>query len=123
MQGALGYGKGRTRLEVGTRVPCLVHGPGRIVSGVSTRELLSLVDIYRTVADLLGVNVPRKLPRPNSYSFVDFLTGAAKRGPREWMFAYRGTDRQIRSRDYICTSLGMMDCVYARGLKSLATLC
>ena len=45
--------------EGGFRVPFIVHWPGELQGGQSSDKLISLVDIFSTVSDLLGVEYGR----------------------------------------------------------------
>ena len=65
-------GKG-TLYESGVTVPMWVVGPG-VVPGVDD-SLLSMVDFYGTVTDLLGIERDRSTQGPDSVSFAPTLRG------------------------------------------------
>jgi arylsulfatase len=51
-------GKG-TCWEGGTRVPCLMRWPGRIPSGVENTQMLMTIDLFPTIARIVGADLPR----------------------------------------------------------------
>lgn len=55
-------GHGHILYEEGTRIPLIVHDPGRFESGERVREPVSQLDIAPTVLDLLGYEVPGEYP-------------------------------------------------------------
>jgi len=85
--GTHGYGKGSTTSEQGTHVPLLVWG-GPVKKRGKVKHLISLVDVYNTVSELMGAGVDAS--RPNSYSWAKFWTGESNSFIRKWMVAYRG---------------------------------
>mmetsp|Transcript_16399 Transcript_16399/g.40408 ORF Transcript_16399/g.40408 Transcript_16399/m.40408 type:complete len:476 (+) Transcript_16399:194-1621(+) len=101
--GSQTFGKGSLSSEEGVHVPLVVWG-GPIKKRGSVGKLISLVDIYNTVADMMGVGVD--VARRNSYSFADFLTGKSGKHVRKWMIATLTLNDviegiSIRSRSYI----------------------
>lgn len=50
-------GKG-TCWEGGTRVPCIMRWPGKIPAGTESRTMLMNIDIFPTVAKLIGAKLP-----------------------------------------------------------------
>ncbi|MEM8782090.1 MAG: sulfatase [Planctomycetota bacterium] len=59
-----------TNMEIDTRVPLLVAGPG-VVEGRETDALVELIDLYPTVTELAGVPTPGHV---ESTSFVPLLS-------------------------------------------------
>ena len=55
--GPLREGKG-TCWEGGTRVPCLMRWPGRIPAGTTSGDMLMTIDLFPTIAKLVGANLP-----------------------------------------------------------------
>lgn len=55
--GPLREGKG-TCWEGGTRVPCLMRWPGRIPAGTTSADMLMTIDLFPTIAKLVGANLP-----------------------------------------------------------------
>jgi len=51
-------GWGYTTTEGGQRVPCIVRWPGKIPAGARSDEVTSMMDLYPTVASLIGSSVP-----------------------------------------------------------------
>ena len=56
------------------RVPLIFNCPGRIRSGISSRELVELVDIYPTLMDLCSCSVPENNYELPGISLVGHLT-------------------------------------------------
>ena len=50
-------GKG-TSWEGGTRVPCLMRWPGKIPAGTDTMDMLMTIDLFPTIANLIGARMP-----------------------------------------------------------------
>ena len=50
-------GKG-TNWEGGTRTPCIMRWPGKIPSGVDCKEMLMTIDLFPTIAKLIGAEAP-----------------------------------------------------------------
>ena len=50
-----------TNFELDTRVPLIVRTPGMKSAGTSAKSLVELVDLYPTLAELAGLNVPNQL--------------------------------------------------------------
>ena len=70
----------RTMWELGTRVPLFVRAPwlGAAHAGSRFRELVELVDVYPTVAELAGVPLPTGESYPfDGRSLAPLLAGAA----------------------------------------------
>ena len=86
--GLLRDGKGST-FEGGMRVPGIMRWPGRIPSGMTTRELACHLDLFPTCLALAGVPRPRERLL-DGYDLSPVLLG---QGPtaRETFFYYRGT--------------------------------
>ncbi len=73
------------------KAPLFLAGPG-IPRGQSN-ALIYLLDIYPTIADLVGATVPRDI---DGVSFKPVITGKAKQARRELMLAYRDVQRAYR---------------------------
>jgi arylsulfatase len=51
-------GKG-TCWEGGTRVPCIMHWPGKIPAGTDSQQMLVNIDLFPTIANLAGAKLPK----------------------------------------------------------------
>jgi arylsulfatase A-like enzyme len=51
-------GKG-TSWEGGTRVPCLMRWPGKIPAGSDTMDMVMTIDLFPTIARLIGAELPK----------------------------------------------------------------
>ncbi|MBI4579892.1 MAG: sulfatase-like hydrolase/transferase, partial [Planctomycetes bacterium] len=80
-------GKG-TVTELGVRVPLIANCPGRVKSGVVSRELVDFSDFFPTLAEWTGATIPKDLPI-DGQSFACILRGGEKPG-RDWIFSYLG---------------------------------
>jgi arylsulfatase A-like enzyme len=90
-----------TLYEGGTREPCIVRWPGRVEAGGKSEALLSSVDFYPTILDMLGVEraegqqldgvsqVPALLgkgaPRQTAFCFFPHYTPATGNLPGVWV--------------------------------------
>jgi arylsulfatase A-like enzyme len=74
-----------------TKSPLVFAGPG--ISRGRSQALVYLLDIYPTVADQLGVPVPRGI---DGVSFKPVLTGKAKQARQDLFLAYRHVQRALR---------------------------
>jgi len=72
MMGEHGMWWKRTFYDASVRVPFLFYAPGRIASGHTVQENVSLVDIFPTLCELCGSDVPERL---DGKSFVKLLKG------------------------------------------------
>jgi arylsulfatase A len=52
-------GKG-TSWEGGTRVPCVMRWPGKIPAGIESRQMLMTIDLFPTIAKLVGADLPQR---------------------------------------------------------------
>lgn len=68
--------------EGGHRVPLLVRWPGHVPAGSTCDQLVGLVDVLATCADLLGARLPDSAAE-DSVSFLPALLGTAARPLRE----------------------------------------
>jgi iduronate 2-sulfatase len=55
------WSKAGSLFEGGTRVPLIVHMPGASGNGRSSTRIVQSLDIYRTVAELAGLEVPAEI--------------------------------------------------------------
>ena len=67
--------------EGGHRVPLIVRWPGRVAASSESTELVSLIDILATLADVTATALP-PLAGPDSTSFYPELNGEEKTGRR-----------------------------------------
>jgi arylsulfatase A len=96
--GTQGRGKG-SLTEMGVRVPLIVRYPGKVKSDVVSRELVSVVDIFPTVMELAGAELPKGHVLDGK-SVVPTLQGE-KTKHRDWLFSYLGTGRILRDERFV----------------------
>ncbi|MHC4319358.1 MAG: sulfatase family protein [Planctomycetota bacterium] len=90
-------GKGTT-FEGGVRVPCIMRWPGAIPAGQVCREPLMTIDIFPTVAALIGAELPgRRIDGRDAQALLRGTPGAVS--PQEaYFFYYHGNDLEaVRS--------------------------
>jgi arylsulfatase A-like enzyme len=83
--GGLREGK-QNSFEGGTRVPCLIRWPGHVEAGGISSELLTNMDLLPTLLAVAGAPAPPN--RIDGLSFLPYLTGQVKKGPREVFYYY-----------------------------------
>lgn len=69
-------GRKHTIWEGGTREPFIVSWPGRVKEGTVSEDMIGLVDVFATLAEITGDGLPEdKTVAPDSYSFYNSLMG------------------------------------------------
>ncbi len=79
-----------TTFEGGVRVPCLMRWPGRIPAGRVCDELASTLDLYPTLAGLIGAKLPER--RIDGQNLAPLLLGQPDAKPREVFHYYSGDE-------------------------------
>ncbi len=51
----------QSNYEIDTRVPLIIYDPGAKGNGRATKSLVELVDLYPTLCDLTGIEIPKQL--------------------------------------------------------------
>lgn len=96
--GPLREGKG-TMFEGGHRVPCVMRWPTKIPAGTKCDEFATTLDIFPTVAELIGADLPRDrtIDGKNIWPLVVGEPGAMS--PHDVFYCYYGRElRAIRDR-------------------------
>ncbi len=84
--GPLREGKG-TSWEGGTRVPCILRWPGSIPAGTSSGEMLMTIDLFPTLAKLVGAKLPgHRIDGLNAWPLFSGQKGA--KNPHEGYYWY-----------------------------------
>jgi len=96
--GTAGTGKG-TVTELGVRVPLMVRWPSVVKPGIVSRELVSVADIFSTLAEIAEAKLPSGHVIDGK-SLVPTLRGDGKKH-REWLFSYLGPGRIIRDERWL----------------------
>jgi len=107
---------GKTFLtENGVNAPFIINAPGLVPEGVSTDALMDFTDLFPTLADLAGIELPVDA-HLDGISFAPVLNAGGK-GERDWILAmgslagrvgedgmiknwYRFRDRALRNKQY-----------------------
>ena len=87
-----------TTYEGGTRVPAIVRWPGHAQENVDTDELVGMPDIYRTLLEVGGAELP---DHPlDGHDLVPFLTGEVEESPRETYYYFRSGLQAMREGEW-----------------------
>lgn len=80
--------------EGGVRVPAIMRWPGRIPKGIVTREVASLMDLFPTIAELTGGELPNRLKIDGKNISSLMFDGPGARSPHRSHFYYALTKLQ-----------------------------
>ena len=72
--------------ESGMNVPLIVSRPGVTSAGVASDALADMSDLYPTMCELAGIDVPTSW-HVDGHSLAPLLRGEADDGPRDWILA------------------------------------
>jgi arylsulfatase A len=79
-------GKG-TAWEGGTRVPCVMRWPGKIPAGTESSQMLMTIDLFPTIAKLVGANLPeRAIDGLDVWPIITGQTGASNPHAAYWFY-------------------------------------
>lgn len=79
-------GDKHTIYEGGTNVPLIFTWPGKVKEANVSSDLINLLDLYSTLADITGESLPNdKTIAPDSYSFLPSLLNQQNKKPRNSM--------------------------------------
>ena len=67
--------------EAGHRVPFLARWPGKVQAGSVQREIVCLTDVFATMAEIVGKDLPQDAAE-DSFSFLNALLGKHRDRPR-----------------------------------------
>ncbi len=93
-------GKGQTT-DAGTRVPLIVHWPGRTPSGMVCRDLVDFSDFLPTLCAAAGVDIPEQLSL-DGRSFLPQLFGEPG-NPRKWIYVWYARNGGSTGREFART--------------------
>ena len=111
-------GKG-TMTDRGTRVPLIVRWPGHVEPGSICDDLVDFSDMLPTLCDLSGAPLPSE--KIHGRSFAPQLLGQPG-SPRQWVHYQNGSQRQVRSRDFLLNNRGNLRPVVEIGAARAAPL-
>jgi arylsulfatase len=96
-RGNLREGKG-TVFEGGIRVPCVARWPGQIPAGSVQSEMLMTIDLFPTLAHLIGAELPKlKIDGQNAWPLFRSEKGAKSPQTAYWHYYAVNELRAIRS--------------------------
>ena len=79
--------------EGALRTPGIIKWPGKIKPGRVSNEIVSILDFYRTLANVSGGAKHVPIDRPiDGEDLTDFLTGKSEKSPREHVLYFYGED-------------------------------
>jgi len=82
-----------TGYEGGMRTPAMVRWPGKIPTGVFTDEIIADLDLYPTLAHLVGEEARIPTDRPiDGINQANFVLGNQETSDREYVVTYVGDD-------------------------------
>lgn len=81
-----------TIFEGGVRVPCLARWPGRVPADRKSDELITTMDLFVTLADLVGAPLPKR--KLDGVNLKPLLLGEANAKGRESFAYYAGDELQ-----------------------------
>lgn len=90
---------GHNVYEETLRVPLIFSSKGRITSNVKSDELVELIDIYPTLVDMLGLNMPKLKYPLEGLSLKENLT-TGKSVDREYVVSENWSQASIITQDY-----------------------
>lgn len=82
-------GKGKTK-DNGTHVPLIVNWPGNTPEGKVSQSLVDFSDMLPTIADIAGIEVPRRWG-VDGISFASEVQGG-EASPRDWIYCWYSRD-------------------------------
>jgi arylsulfatase A-like enzyme len=85
--GGLREGKG-TSWEGGQREPCIMRWPGTIPAGMVCNKIASAIDVFPTVASIIGGKLPDH--KIDGVNILPLLKGEAGANPRDHLYYYYG---------------------------------
>jgi arylsulfatase A-like enzyme len=103
------YGKGKTVMEKGVRVPMIANGPGIVKPAGLSDALVDLSDVLPTLLDFAGGTLPENY-EIDGISFAPILRGETN-DTREYIFSYLTARRMVRDKRYLLDGGGKLyDC-------------
>jgi arylsulfatase A-like enzyme len=80
-----------TAYEGGMRTPAMIRWPGKIAAGKVTDEIIADLDMYPTIANLVGEGERVPTDRPfDGMNQADFLLGKQEKSSRDYFVTYVG---------------------------------
>lgn len=80
-----------TSFEGAYRVPFLIRWPGKIPAGSKSNEIVHAMDVYATLASMVGAKIPTDRIM-DSADHSDFLMGKTEKSARESLVLYVGNE-------------------------------
>lgn len=78
-----------TVLEGNIRTPCIIRWPGKVPAGRVSNQIVSVLDVFPTLAHIAGGTVPDDRPIDGVDQF-DFVTGRQEKSRREHVLLFLG---------------------------------
>jgi arylsulfatase A len=89
-----------TNWEGGTREPCIMRWPGHIPAGTDTWDMLMTIDLFPTIARLIGAELPqRKIDGLDVWPIISRQPGAKNPHDAYWFYYGRNELQAVTSSD------------------------
>jgi arylsulfatase A len=104
--GTAGAGKS-TLTDAGAHVPFIVRAPGTVPAGVTSKALVSLVDVLPTIAELSGATIPESAGKIDGTSFANEMRGKQP-AHRDVLINFLRDGRMARDARYVLQGDGVL---------------
>lgn len=104
--GTAGAGKS-TLTDAGAHVPFIVRAPGTVPAGVTSKALVSLVDVLPTIAELSGATIPASAGKIDGTSFANVMRGKQP-AHRDVLINFLRDGRMARDARYVLQGDGVL---------------
>ena len=93
IQGSAGPWRGTlfTGFEGALRVPFVIRWPGQVEAGTTSDEIVHAMDLYPTLAAIVGAEIPQDRVI-DGINMSDFFTGQTEKSGRDGFIVYMGND-------------------------------
>jgi len=106
-----------TGYEGGMRTPAMIRWPGNIPAGIVTDEIVADLDLYPTIANLIGEQKRIPTDRPiDGINQKDFFLGNQEKSNREYAITYIGNKvAAVKWRNMKVHFFGVMTVIFTLG--------
>jgi len=105
--------------EGGTRVPMILRYKGNFPAGETRWNLVGLQDLYATICELAGVDIPDRSAR-DSMSFAEYIYDGKAPSPRKWQASWLGFTKSTSIRKGMLKLVRQLDLSTTTELYNLA---
>jgi arylsulfatase A-like enzyme len=94
------WGHKHSNFEISTRAPLLLHAPGMKRTGQVTGQVTEFLDLYPTLCDLAGLNIPAHLEGKSFAKLLDDPKASHRNAAGSEMLRSSRLGRSIRTTEY-----------------------